>query len=49
MTNQKLLLGIDVSTTGAKALLINTSGRVISSATSALELSTPHQKSSNTS
>jgi len=42
MTNQKLLLGIDVSTTGAKALLINTSGRVISSATSALELSTPH-------
>jgi xylulokinase len=42
MTNQKLLLGLDVSTTGAKALLINTSGRVISSATSALNLSTPH-------
>jgi xylulokinase len=34
-------LGIDVSTTGAKALVINESGEVISSATSPLTLSTP--------
>lgn len=39
--SQRLLLGIDVSTTGAKALLINPDGRVISSATTALNLSTP--------
>src|SRR2546423_12140409 len=37
-----LLLGIDLSTTGAKALLIDTEGRVISSATTPLSLSTPH-------
>jgi len=42
MTSQRLLLGIDISTTGAKALLINSDGRVISSATTALNLSTPH-------
>lgn len=42
MTSQRLLLGIDISTTGAKALLINSDGRVISSATTALILSTPH-------
>lgn len=36
-----MLLGIDVSTTGAKALLINELGHVISSATSPLTLSTP--------
>jgi len=38
----KLLLGIDLSTTGAKALLIDTHGRVVSSATTQLNLSTPH-------
>jgi xylulokinase len=35
------LLGIDVSTTGAKALLIDETGRVISSAASPYSLSTP--------
>jgi xylulokinase len=38
----KLLLGIDLSTTGAKALLIDRDGRVVSSATTPLSLSTPH-------
>jgi glycerol kinase len=38
---QKLLLGLDVSTTGAKALLIDSTGRVVSSASTALSLSTP--------
>jgi xylulokinase len=37
-----MLLGIDVSTTGAKALLIDHDGRVVSSATTPLNLSTPH-------
>ncbi|HEX7770948.1 MAG TPA: xylulokinase [Pyrinomonadaceae bacterium] len=36
-----LLLGIDLSTTGAKALLIDPEGRVISSTTTPLNLSTP--------
>jgi len=36
-----MLLGIDISTTGAKALLIDEYGRVITSATTPLELSTP--------
>ena len=36
-----LLLGIDVSTTGAKALLIDEKGKVVSSATNGYELSTP--------
>jgi len=36
-----LFLGIDVSTTGAKALLIDGSGAVVSSATNPLPLSTP--------
>lgn len=36
------LLGIDLSTTGAKALLIDSEGRVVSSATTPLNLSTPH-------
>ncbi|MGB3713098.1 MAG: xylulokinase [Candidatus Promineifilaceae bacterium] len=36
-----LLLGIDISTTGAKALLIDETGRVVASATSPLRLSTP--------
>lgn len=37
----KLLLGIDLSTTGAKALLIDDEGQVIISATTPLKLSTP--------
>jgi xylulokinase len=37
-----MLLGIDLSTTGAKALLIDREGRVVSSATTPLNLSTPH-------
>jgi xylulokinase len=36
-----LLLGIDLSTTGAKALLLDETGRVVSSATTPLTLSTP--------
>jgi xylulokinase len=36
-----LLLGIDLSTTGAKALLIDETGRVVRSATTPLTLSTP--------
>jgi xylulokinase len=36
-----LFLGIDVSTTGAKALLINAQGQVVSSANTPLTLSTP--------
>lgn len=36
-----LLLGIDISTTGAKALLIDEAGKVVSSATTPLTLSTP--------
>ncbi len=38
---QSLFLGIDISTTGAKALLIDATGEVISSATTPLSLSTP--------
>jgi xylulokinase len=38
---KKLLLGIDISTTGAKALLIDEKGVVVSSATTPLSLSTP--------
>jgi len=38
----KLFLGLDVSTTGAKALLINEKGGVVSSATAPLTLSAPH-------
>lgn len=37
-----LLLGIDVSTTGAKALLVGPEGNVVSSATTPLSLSTPY-------
>ena len=37
----RLFLGTDVSTTGAKALLIDETGGVVSSATSPLPLSTP--------
>ena len=38
----KYLLGIDLSTTGAKALLVDHDGHVVSSATMSLNLSTPH-------
>lgn len=41
MAAQKYLLGLDISTTGAKALLIDAAGVVIGSATSPLTLSTP--------
>jgi xylulokinase len=41
MNKQSCLLGLDVSTTGAKALVIDPAGRVISSATAPLTLSTP--------
>lgn len=37
----RLFLGIDISTTGAKALLMNEEGEVVSSATTPLSLSTP--------
>ena len=42
MSAQEILLGIDISTTGAKALLIDAKGKVISSATTPFTLSTPH-------
>jgi xylulokinase len=41
MADGSLLLGIDISTTGAKALLIAPDGRVVASATTPLSLSTP--------
>lgn len=41
MAQQTLFLGLDVSTTGAKALLIDENGAVVSSATTPLALSTP--------
>jgi xylulokinase len=41
MAAQKYLLGLDISTTGAKALLIDADGAVVGSATSPLTLSTP--------
>lgn len=41
MSNQKLFLGIDVSTTGSKALLIDGKGQVVSSATTPHPISTP--------
>ncbi|MFL5732923.1 MAG: xylulokinase [Chloroflexia bacterium] len=37
----QLFLGIDISTTGAKALLIDPAGRVVAAATTPLTLSTP--------
>ena len=37
----RLFLGVDVSTTGAKALLVDASGKVVASATTALTVSTP--------
>ncbi len=41
MTSKGFLLGLDISTTGAKALLIDEAGQVITSATTPLTLSTP--------
>lgn len=41
MAARNYLLGLDISTTGAKALLIDAAGAVIGSATSPLTLSTP--------
>ncbi len=41
MNKELLLLGLDISTTSAKALLIDTSGNVVSSASTPLSLSTP--------
>jgi xylulokinase len=41
MAAQKLFLGIDVSTTGAKALLIDEQGAVVASASTELTVSTP--------
>ena len=42
MTDPRLLLGVDISTTGAKALLIDQNGEVITSATTPLSLQTPY-------
>jgi len=42
MPKKSLLLGIDVSTTGVKALLIDEMGQVFSSATTPIPLSTPY-------
>jgi xylulokinase len=41
MDQNKLLLGLDISTTGAKALLIDPAGNVVASASNPLTLSTP--------
>ena len=41
MAARTLFLGIDVSTTGAKALLIDGQGTVVASASTALNVSTP--------
>jgi xylulokinase len=41
MSRKTCLLGLDVSTTGAKALLVDSDGNVIGSATNPLKLSTP--------
>ena len=42
MADRTFLLGIDVSTTGAKALLIAATGEVVASASTPLTVSTPH-------
>jgi xylulokinase len=41
MDQNKLLLGLDISTTGAKALLVDLAGNVVASASNPLTLSTP--------
>jgi xylulokinase len=42
MSKKSLFLGIDVSTTSAKALLIDEQGKVVSTGSTELTLSTPH-------
>jgi xylulokinase len=42
MSNKKLFLGLDVSTTGSKALLVDGQGQVVSSATTSHPISIPH-------
>ena len=42
MSDPRLLLGVDISTTGAKALLIDQNGEVLTSATTPLSLQTPY-------
>ena len=42
MSNKKLFLGLDVSTTGSKALLVDGQGQVVSSATTPHPISIPH-------
>src|SRR5512140_860971 len=42
MSTETYFLGIDVSTTGVKALLVNHAGNVAASATTPHGLSTPH-------
>lgn len=42
MNSTPLLLGLDISTTGAKALLIDSGGRVVASASTAYKVSTPY-------
>ncbi|MFN2135302.1 MAG: xylulokinase [Candidatus Promineifilaceae bacterium] len=42
MANKNYLLGLDISTTGAKALIVDRAGEVVASATHPLSLSTPH-------
>ena len=41
MPDRTLLLGIDLSTTGAKALLLDERGQTVASASTPLTLSTP--------
>jgi len=42
VTEKTLLLGLDISTTGAKALLVDETGAVVSAFSTPLTLSTPH-------
>lgn len=42
VTEKTLLLGLDISTTGAKALLVNDTGAVVGTSGTPLTLSTPH-------
>ncbi len=42
MADKNYLLGLDVSTTSAKALVVDAQGHVVTSASTPLELSTPH-------
>ncbi len=42
VTEKTLLLGLDISTTGAKALLVDDTGAVVGASSTPLTLSTPH-------